>query len=332
MKKILLGNFIPLEFLHQYKGIYDFTYPSKEKEAFSDKEIKEILHEYDAFICLSSFKFHKDLIDCGSNLKVIGSLAAGYENIDFAYATKRGIYVVNSPIAGSESSAELTIALILAITRGIVSHDKELRLTKRCEVYSFSDRDMMVFGKTLGIIGFGRIGKALAKKAQGLGMKVVYYDAYRSTKQVEKELCVEYLPLDEILKNSDVVSIHMTFLPENYHFMNEERFSLMKNTAYFVNASRGPIVDEFALAKALKEGKIKGAGLDVFEFEPLVTDEIAELDNVVIVPHIGTNTMEIRKNIVTDTLFGITELFSRRKPHNVLNYEACNEVLLNIND
>jgi lactate dehydrogenase-like 2-hydroxyacid dehydrogenase len=319
IKKILFSHYVPEECIEKYKFNFHITSPDKQKEQFSTEELKKMLPENDAFICMNDYKFTQEMIDCGTSLQAIGNSGAGYDNIDVHYATEKGIPVINAPTAVLEAAAELTIGLMLSITRGIVMYNKELKSTKQVKKYSFFDRDMMISGKTLGIIGFGKIGKTVAKKAQGLGMNIVYYDKYPAAPELEKALNVKYLPMEEVLKISDVVTLHTPYLKENYHLIGAEQFSIMKKTAYFINTSRGPIVNELELASALKEGIIRGAALDVFEFEPTVSDEIAELENVVIVPHVGTNVLECRMGIVKEAIYGTTEVLLGHRPYNIIN-------------
>ncbi len=187
---------------------------------------------------------------------------------------------------------------------------------------NFSDIDCEVYGRTLGIMGFGRIGKMVCKKAQGLGMKVIYFDKYRASQEVEKEYNVTYMSFDDVVKNSDCITLHMPYIPENHHIFNAEVFRAMKDSAYLINAARGPIVDEKALAKALKDGTIKGAGLDVFEDEPNVEPELLELDNVTLTPHIASCTLKARMGMCREALGGIIGVLEGKKPYNVVNPEV----------
>lgn len=204
IKKVLFSHYVPEECIEKYRIDFDFTFPSRQKREYSNEELRKMLPEYDAFICMNDYRFTKEMIDCATMLQVIGNSGSGYEKIDFEYATNKGIPVINAPTAVLEPAAELTIGLMLSITRGIVIYNKELKATKKVKKYSFFDRDMMVSGKTLGIIGFGKTGKTVAQKAQGIGMNIVYYDKYPATPELEKTLNVKYLPMEELLRGCDV--------------------------------------------------------------------------------------------------------------------------------
>ena len=205
--------------------------------------------------------------------------------------------------------------------RGIARYDREVR---RGEWNSpnFADIDCEVYGRTLGIMGFGRIGKMVCRKAQGLGMRVIYYDKFRASQEVEKEYDVTYMEFDEVVKNSDCITLHMPYIPENHHIINQEVFQKMKDSAYLVNAARGAVVDEKALAEALASKVIKGAGLDVYEDEPNVSPELLKLDNVTLTPHIASCTLKARMGMCEEALKGITDVLNGEKPYNVVNPEV----------
>lgn len=321
MKKLLITGWIPDECLAPYKKQLDICIPDKEKDSFSLEEVKAVIGDYDALFTVAGFQCKKELIDSAPNMKVVGNLGVGYDNIDWRYASEKGIFIVNTPTTVCEPTAEFSIALIMAITRGIVMYDKHVRRTRNCKTSTFFDRDIMLFGKTLGILGFGRIGRAVAKKAQGLGMNVIYYDPFRQTSEKEKELNVKYSTFNELVSTADVISCHMPYTNENHHLIDKNVFKMMKNTAYFVNVARGPIMNEADLVEALKTEEIRGAATDVYEFEPIVSEELAALDNVVLSPHIGSNVLEARKNMTNEVMTGICDILSGRQPHNTANPE-----------
>ena len=240
-------------------------------------------------IVRSATKVRKEMIDAARNLKVIGRAGVGLDNIDVEYAKSKGIKVINTPGATSISVAELTIGLLLAVMRKIAYADREMRKgawpKKKC-------KGIEMYGKTLGIIGIGRIGREVAKRARAFGMKVIYYDVYRPDEATEKELGVEYRELDDLISEADVITLHVPLLPETKHMINAERIAKMKDGAIIINAARGGIVDEEALYEALKSGKLYGAALDVYENEPLKESKLFELDNIVLTPHIGAQARE----------------------------------------
>jgi len=211
------------------------------------------------------------------------------DNIDVEYAKSKGIKVINTPGATSISVAELTIGLLLAVMRKIAYADREMRNgawpKKKC-------KGIEMYGKTLGIIGIGRIGREVAKRAKAFGMRVIYYDVYRPDGATERELGIEFRELDTLISEADVITLHVPLVSQTKHLINRERIAKMKDGAIIINAARGGIVDEEALYEALKSGKLYGAALDVYENEPLKESKLFELDNIVLTPHIGAQAKE----------------------------------------
>ncbi len=260
--------------------------------AIPKEELINHVDDMDALIVRSATKVRREMIDRAKNLKVIGRAGVGLDNIDVEYAKSKGIKVINTPGATSISVAELTIGLILAVMRKIAYGDRETRVgnwpKKKC-------KGIEMYGKTLGIIGIGRIGREVAKRAKAFGMKVIYYDIFKLDEEKEKELGVEYRELDALISEADVISLHVPLTPETRHMINKDRIEKMKEGAIIINAARGGIVDEDALYDALKSGKLYGAALDVYENEPLKESKLFELDNIVFTPHIGAQTKEGQK-------------------------------------
>lgn len=256
------------------------------------EEIPKHIGDVDALIVRSATKVRKEMIDSAPNLKVIGRAGVGLDNIDVEYAKSKGIKVVNTPGATSISVAELAIGLMLAVYRKIAYGDRETRAgnwpKKKC-------KGMELYGKTVGIIGFGRIGREVARRIRAFGCKAIYYDIHRPPREVEEELGVEYRELEDLLRESDIITIHVPLTPQTKHLINEERIAKMKDGAVIINTSRGGVVDEDALYNALKSGKLYGAALDVYENEPLKESKLFELDNIVLTPHIGAQTKEGQK-------------------------------------
>ncbi len=264
----------------------------------SREEILEHIRDKDAILCLLTDKIDAEVMDAAPNLKVISTYSVGFDHIDVEAATKRGIYVTHTPGVLTDAVAEFTIGLLLAVTRRILEADKTIREGKWDKPWNpFFLTGPELKGKTLGIVGFGRIGRAVAKKVQGFEMKVIYYDVFRNEK-AEKELGVEFVDLETLLKESDFVSLHVPLTKETYHMVSEKELRMMKNTAYLINTARGAVVDTEALVKALKEGWIAGAALDVFEQEPLPPGHpLTKLGNVVLAPHIASATIEARQRM-----------------------------------
>ena len=314
MKKILFSAPIPVEAVEEYKKDFELTVPEKK---LTYEEVMKIIADYDAYMTLAA-KGDKNLLDAAKNLKAIANFGVGYDNIDWKYATEKGIAVVNTPTQVTDATAEHTVALIVDTMRGIARFDREVR-KGIWDAPLFPDRNQAISGSVLGVVGFGRIGKLVTKKAQGLGMTVIYYDMFRAKPEVEKEFDVVYKELDDVVKEADCITLHVPYVPENHHLFNAERISKMKKTAYLVNCSRGPVVDEHALAEALKNNVIKGAGLDVFEDEPHPIPELLTLENVVLTPHAASGTMKARVGMLKEAVSGMAGVLKGEIPYNVVN-------------
>ena len=230
----------------------------------------------------------------GDQLRAVCNVAVGFDNIDVPAATKRGVLVTNTPGVLTEATADLAMTLILAVTRRIGEGERLLRNREKWSWHMFMLLGMGLQDKTLGVLGMGAIGQAAALRAKAFGMDIVYSDARRASEEVERELGARRVELDELLRMSDVVSIHAPLMDSTRHLIDADALARMKDTAYLVNSARGPIVDEAALVEALRSGQIAGAGLDVYENEPEVHPGLLDLDNAVLVPHLGSATIETR--------------------------------------
>lgn len=287
----------------------------------SHDEVARAVGEYDALYNIVT-KIDKEVIDAAAagKCRVIANNGVGYDNVDVAYATEKGIFILNTPTQVTEATAENAATLIFAVMRDTARFDREVR-DHIWDSPFFPTRATQVEGSTLGVMGLGRIGKRVAAKAQGMGMNVIYYDAFRLPEETEKELGVTYKSFDEVLAEADCVTLHMPYIPENHHLFNAETFKKMKSTAYLVNCARGPIVDEHALVEALKEGTIKAAALDVFENEPHPLEELLSLNNVTLSPHASSGTWKTRIAMAQEALAGIAEFLRGNTPSNVVNKE-----------
>ena len=259
---------------------------------------REVLEEnvanIDGLLSLLTDKIDAALMDKASKLKVISNYAVGFDNIDIPAATKRGIIVGNTPGVLTETTADHAFALLMAAGRRIVEGDKEVRAGKWKTWGPMILLGQDIHGATLGIIGLGRIGSAVAQRAKGFGMKILYYDVIRQEK-AEKELGIQYTDLDKLLSQSDFITIHTNLTKETHHLIGAKQFEIMKRTCILVNTSRGPIVDNMALFEALRNKKIAYAALDVTEPEPLPADHpLLTLDNVIVVPHIASASVASR--------------------------------------
>lgn len=251
--------------------------------------------------------------------KVIANYAVGYNNIDIEAAKERGIYVTNTPGVLTEATADIAFALILAVARRIVEADKFVR---QGEFVGWKPKLFLgydLYGKVLGIVGMGRIGQAVARRALGFGMHVLYHNRNRLPKEVEAAYNAKFVSLDELMAESDFISIHTPLTKETFHLIDRRRINLMKRTAILVNTARGPVVDEVALYEALKEGRIAGAGFDVYENEPALTPGLEKLDNVVLLPHIGSATYETRERMSEIVALNVIDVLEGRVPRNAVN-------------
>lgn len=264
------------------------------EENITEAELIKNVTEVDAIICPLSSPISAKVLESAKNLKIVANIGAGFDNIDVKKAQELGIAVTNTPDVSTEATAELTLGLILDVARRISEGDRLCRETpeqfKGWAPTFFLGTELS--GKTLGIIGLGRIGQAVAKRADAFGMKIIYSGHH--PKEVAKEWNAEFVSQEELLKRSDVVTIHAAYSPALKHLLNETTLKTMKSSAFLINAARGPVVEEAALIKALEAGVIAGAALDVFEFEPKIGEDLAKLDNVVLTPHIGNATVETR--------------------------------------
>ncbi|MCS7229533.1 MAG: D-glycerate dehydrogenase [Candidatus Kryptonium sp.] len=285
------------------------------------EELLKAVRGVDAVLCLLSDRIDAKVIANMDKCKIISNYAVGFNNIDIDEATKRGIIVTNTPGVLTDATADLTWALILAVTRRIIEADKFVRKKK---FKGWSPTLLLgteLAGKTLGIIGAGRIGTAVGLRAKGFKMKVLYYNTNKN-ETLEEEVGAKKVSLDTLLKNSDIITIHVPLTPQTKHLIGEREIKLMKKTSYLINTSRGEVVDEKALIKALKTKRIAGAGLDVFEQEPFVPDELLKLDNVVLTPHIGSATFEARTKMAIMAAESIVKVLSGKIPANVVNSEV----------
>jgi glyoxylate reductase len=268
------------------------------REPLTRASLMDRVGKVDALICLLTDIIDQPVLEAGYSLRCICNVSVGYNNIDIPYAKRRGIMVTNTPDVLTEATANLTWALILGATRRVVEGD---RLIRRGGWTGFGFDFMLgsdLDGKRLGVIGMGRIGQAVARRAAAFGMEVVYLPSARKKRRRSvsrfSRLRARPLSFDELLATSDIVSIHAPLTPETHHVIDQKALARMKRSAYLINVARGPVVDEAALAWALKEGLIAGAGLDVFEREPDVHPALLDLENVVLVPHLGSATVETR--------------------------------------
>jgi glyoxylate reductase len=277
--------------------------------------------DYNALYCLLTNPIDAEVLDAAPGLRVVANMAVGYNNIEVDEASRRGIAVTNTPGVLTDTTADFAWALLMASARRVVEADKFLRAGR---FYGWGPLMMVgqdVYGKTLGVIGFGRIGRAVARRATGFDMQVLYYDRQPADPDTEKTLNARLVSMEELLHESDYVTIHTDYNPETHHLIGQPELASMKRTAYLINTARGPIVDEAALAEALKNGTIAGAGLDVFENEPEVHPGLLELDNAVLVPHIASASLDTRNAMAMMAAENVIAALKGEMPPNCVNPE-----------
>ncbi len=285
------------------------------KEALIDA-----VRRHDILFCLMHDRIDRDVLAANPKLKAVTSMAITPSDIDIAEATARRIPVTLIPPMVTEATADITLALMLSVARRVIEGDRGVRAGCFPGGQSNHFAGGCVYGKVLGLVGGGgRIGKAVARRARGFDMRVLYWAPRRRPETEEREVGMSYVPFEQLLAESDFVSVHSPLRPDTHHQIGARELALMKPTAYLVNTARGPIVDEAALVRALREGRIAGAGLDVFEHEPRVSPELLTMANVVLTPHLGSAVRELREvmaNIVADNAIAIVE---GRLPPNCVN-------------
>ena len=262
------------------------------------------------------------MIEAAPRLRVIGNYGVGYNNVDVAAATRRRIAVSNTPGVLTAATADTTWALVMAAARRSVEADAYVRAGKFDGWRASLFLGMQLAGKMLGIVGLGLIGRAVARRALGFGMRVIYAGRRRAPPETEAALHARFVPLDDLLREADIVSLHCPLTSETRHLLDARRLALMKPTAYLINTARGPIVEERALVEALRARRIAGAGLDVYEEEPELARGLAELPNAVLFPHIGSSTVEARERMARLAAENIREALEGRRPPNLVNHEV----------
>lgn len=271
-----------------------------------------------AIVALLTESIDRRLLETCERLLVVANHAVGYDNIDVAAARSLGVRVTHTPGVLTDATAEIAFSLMICLARQIVPADRftrEGRFTRWDPGLFLGDE---LRGRTVGIVGMGRIGRAMAERCRAFGMNVVYHNRHRLSAETESALGADYLDLAQLLARADVVSLHCPRTPETHHLIDEDRLALMKPDAYIVNTARGDIIDESALVRALKNGTIKGAGLDVYEFEPKISAELMEMDNVVLLPHIGSATREARSAMSETAARNVLQVLDGRAPDNLI--------------
>ncbi|WP_342469322.1 D-glycerate dehydrogenase [Ureibacillus sp. FSL K6-3587] len=313
MVKIFVTSKISDSALNILKSVGEVEVWEKE-ETLNGQALLDKIQDHDAVLTMVNNFITDDILQNAPKLKVIGNCGVGYNNIDIASAEKHGVIVTNTPDVLNNATADLTWALILGIARRIVEADKFVREGKFTGWLPHLFIGNLVYGKKLGIIGLGRIGTAVCERAKGFNMDVYYYNRNRLPIEKEQALNATYADLDRLLRECDYITIHAPLNEESHHLIGRDELNLMKQDAYLINTSRGPLVDEQALYEHLKAGKIAGAALDVYEHEPKIVEGLLELDNVILLPHIGSATLETRAQMAELAAKNIANVLTGKEP------------------
>ena len=319
--EILITNEIPAAGMDMLKAKYSvelgIDYQKDPKAAIIEK-----IKEKNVILPLLTESMDADIMDAAPNLKIISNYAVGFNNIDLKAATDRGILVTNTPGVLTDTTADCAFAMLMASARRIPSSERYARAGyfKGWEPLGFLGQD--IYEKTLGLVGFGRIGMGMAKRASGFNMKILYYDEYRASKEDEEKYNATSVPLDDLLKLSDFVSLHTPLTSKTHHLIGLREFSLMKKSACIINTARGPVIEEKALIEAMENETIFGAAIDVFEFEPDIPEALKKLENVIIIPHIASATFHTRTRMSEIAAQNIINGLEGKMPVSLVNTEV----------
>jgi glyoxylate reductase len=316
---VLVTRRLPQAALNRVDARCDMTLHDGEGAMARVQILREVAGKAGAITLLTDRVDDEFLDAAGPQLKIVANYAVGFDNIDVDACTRHGVLTSNTPEVLTETTADTAFALMMAAARRVAEGDRFLRSGTPWIWGPLMMLGQDVHHSTLGIVGLGRIGQALARRARGFAMRVLYHDAYRPPPDVEEELGAEYRDLEDLLRESDFVSLHTNLTPETRHLINADRLAMMKPTAVLVNTSRGPVIDEQALARALRNGQLFAAGLDVFEREPSVHPDLLACETAVVIPHLGSATVHTRlamANLAVDNLLAALE---GERPPTLLN-------------
>lgn len=299
----------------------DAEYWSKSERITRDELLRRVA-EKEGLICLPTDRIDAELLDAARKLRLVATVSVGYDHVDLETCTKRGVVVTNTPGVLTDTTADLAWGLLMTVARRIVEGDAWTRSGTWNGLAFDTFLGCDIWGKTLGIIGFGRIGREMARRALGFKMRVLYFSQNRAPEEIEKELGAEFATFDKVLRESDFVSLHVPLTQGTRHLIGEDAFSKMKPTSYLINTTRGPVVDEAALVHALERAKIAGAALDVYEQEPKVHRGLLPRRDVVLAPHIGSATIETRTKMAQVAADNVVAFFTGKTAPNALNARA----------
>jgi len=319
--KVYVSRLIPKDGLDIVQSACDAEVNIDDTPLSHDELIAKV-RDKDGLLCLLTDEIDDAVLGASSQLKVVANVAVGFNNIDIPAATRRKVLITNTPGVLDHTTADFTWCLLLASARRLAEAERYTRAGKYAGwgIMLLCGED--IFGKTLGVCGLGRIGRGVAKRAHGFEMRILYTDAVRAPAEVEQELGAQFVDKETLFREADFVTLHVPLLPETHHYVSINELKLMKRTAHLINASRGPVLDEAALVLALREHWIAGAGIDVFEHEPKITEGLTELDNVTLAPHIASASVETRTKMAVMAATSLVEALQGRRPENLVNPEV----------
>ncbi len=317
MKILITGN-LPDDIVAPLVELFDVTIHRFDHPISRDQFLQSVRGKQ-GLLCMITDQVDEEVFSIAPELKVVANFGVGFDNIDISAATSRGILVSNTPGVLTQATADLTMALILAVGRRVVEGDNFTRRGAFQFWAPFHFLGQEITGKRLGIVGMGRIGTAVAQRAAGFEMPVLYHNRHRLPIAKEQRLSASYVDLNTLLQQSDFVSLHIPLTPKTHHLIGQNELAVMKSNAYLINTARGPVVDEAALLQALQQGQIGGAGMDVYEHEPALTPGLETLDNVILLPHMGSATAETRRAMGALAVENLKAGLQGRLPPNCLN-------------
>ncbi len=324
-RSVFVSRVIPISGLDLLRAKFDVSV-WQESLPPAREQLIENCRGKDALVCLLTEKVDAAVLAGAPTLKIVANVAVGFDNLDVAAATAAGVVVTNTPGVLDDTTADLAFALLMATARRLVEGDRLVRsgAWTGWGIMQLLGHD--VHHAKLGIVGFGRIGRGVARRARGFDMAVSYSDAVRAPVEVERELGVTYVPLEQLLRESDFISLHVPLLPQTHHLIDAEALRSMKKTAILINTSRGPVIDEAALVEALRSGTIAAVGLDVYENEPRLAQGLVDLPNAVLLPHIGSASIATRSKMAEMAAHNVIDFFEGRTPPNALNPEVLSRL------
>lgn len=308
---------VPRIGLQELEEKFDIIYPAEFQ--FSLEELKQHIKEADAVMSIFTLPLSGEVLKHASKLKIIANFGVGYNNIEVVAATSMGVVVCNTPNAVTEPTAEMAMGLMISVMRRITETDRRLRSDPRFKWGMMENLGDGLYGKTLGISGMGRIGRALARRAVAFGMKINYFNRTKLSPEIENQFNANWVPFDELIANADVISLHCPLTNETHHLIDEREIKRMKDGVFIINTSRGPVINEKVLVQYLQNGKIGGAGLDVFEEEPNVQEALYQMNNVVLTPHNATGTIDTRIELAREASKNILDYFEGKKNISIVN-------------